>query len=103
MVWACKNGDLDQVKVIVERPVRKWQTSRCSVGVWSVTSSTFCLRAPLHGIARLRHSEVLYLFEKVLEWQIENTIFLKFHLIVSKGASKLVPQQRTGSKQICYG
>lgn len=22
-MWACKNGDLDQVKVIVEKPVRK--------------------------------------------------------------------------------
>jgi len=22
-VWACKNGDLDQVKAIVEKPVRK--------------------------------------------------------------------------------
>ena len=23
LVWACKNGDLDQVKAIVEKPVRK--------------------------------------------------------------------------------
>ena len=23
LVWACKNGDLDQVKAIVDKPVRK--------------------------------------------------------------------------------
>ena len=58
LVWACKNGDLDQVKAIVDKvKVRKSDvyTMKPPVVCGCVKSFvTFCLRVPSHGMSRLR-------------------------------------------------